>query len=398
MGRTDNQVKIRGFRIELGEIESVLSRHPSVCQCAVVLIEKGNGEKRLMAYVASDNGAPPSGELRSFLKMRLPDYMVPVDFVTMEHLPLTQNGKVDRKSLARLAPVSSRTDTYLAPGNATELRLSQLWEEILNVKPVGVDNDFFELGGHSLLTVQLISRMNAEFGIRIALTALFQSPTIRSLASAIRADRHSGNSSPLVPLGGSGTKLPIFCVHGLGGGVIDFLPLARLVGADQPVYGFEPDGDEPHQTSIVDIAARYRNAMTDKSNGPYCLLGWSFGGLVAFEMALQLTRAGREVALLALLDCLAPVPCNKAHYLQHPEGAEPVDLASFAVQLLDAAASVPREEIAVVRSEGELTAFLGRLQQAHILPSEVTIPDLLKWLRRSKREAKAAASYQPGVY
>ncbi|MBW4560438.1 MAG: amino acid adenylation domain-containing protein [Mojavia pulchra JT2-VF2] len=319
IGRVDNQVKIRGFRIELGEIEATLSQHPIVEQTAVTVREDVPGDKRLVAYIVpSSQPTPTINEWRSFLKQTLPDYMIPSSFVILKDLPLTPNGKVDRRVLP--APEFSRLEpqaTYVAPRNAAERQLIQIWEEVLRIQPIGIRDNFFELGGHSLLAVNLFWQIQKTFGQNLPLAILFQSPTVEALAQIICQEQLETNKasakttwSSLVPIQPKGSKPPLFCVHGVGGEVLCFRELAMHLGTDQPFYGLQPqglDGKQPPLTRVEDMAAHYiQEIQTIQPVGPYFLSGYSFGGNVAFEMAQQLHRQGQQVALLVMFDSCRP--------------------------------------------------------------------------------------------
>ena len=197
LGRIDNQVKIRGFRIELGEIEAVLAQHPDVLQAVVIVREDNPGNKYLAAYLVPklEAAAPPkSSELRSFLLAKLPDYMVPGAFVFLETMPLTPNGKIDRRVLP--APDSSlreQEDKFVAPSTPTEEILAAIWAEVLGLQLVGINDNFFDLGGHSLLATQIISRIREAFSIELPLRHLFEAPTIASLGQAIETARNAGS-------------------------------------------------------------------------------------------------------------------------------------------------------------------------------------------------------------
>jgi aspartate racemase len=302
IGRIDFQVKIRGFRVELGEIEAVLEKHPSVMQ-AVVIAREANGGKQLAAYVIAAPGAAP-GELRDYLKKQLPEYMVPADFVFVESLPLTPNGKVDRRGLPEPGfSGSDLTTGFIAPRNEDETKMARLWAQVLGKQAVGVRDNFFDLGGHSLLALRLTSRVEKDFGRKLTLTALIQAPTVEKMARLVRADKDSW--SPLVALQPAGTKPPFFFVHGLGGTVMRFHELSRHM-TGQPFLCFQAqgmDGELPVLDRVDAMAELYlthlRNAQPE---GPYYFGGYSFGGLVALEMARRLTDAGQEVGLLALVD------------------------------------------------------------------------------------------------
>jgi acyl carrier protein len=187
LGRIDHQVKIRGFRIELGEVESVLGRHPAVEEAVVIAREDVTGDKRLVAYVvASHESTPTFSELRSFLKEKLPDYMIPSAFVELDCLPLTPNGKVDRKGLP--APDNIRPElnaAYVVPRTETENAIANIWKEILKLKEIGIHDNFFDLGGHSLMATQILSRMNSLFQVNVKLRRIFETPTIEELAMII---------------------------------------------------------------------------------------------------------------------------------------------------------------------------------------------------------------------
>ncbi len=305
LGRLDHQVKIRGFRVELGEIEAVLSQHPTVRETVVIIREEVMGEKRLVAYVVpSQEPAPSTSALRGFVQQKLPDYMIPSRFVFLDSLPLTPNGKIDRRTLP--VPSEARDDcgsSYVAPHETVELQLVDIWEQLLGIHPIGTRDNFFDLGGHSLLAVRLVAEIEKAFGKNIPLAALFQAPTIEQLASTVHSPESSPPWSRLVPFQTGGSKTPFFCVHGAGE------DLAKLLGMDQPFYGMQPHGQDGWQapSKVEDMAADYiKGIQTIQPKGPYYLGGYSFGGMVVFEVAQQLHKQGEEVALLALLDPTKP--------------------------------------------------------------------------------------------
>ena len=326
LGRLDYQVKIRGYRIELGEIESLLSQHPEVKEAVVVAPEDEPGNQRLVAYVVpkpkSITQNLKSNDLRRFLKQKLPDYTIPSAFVVQSSLPLSLSGKVDRSALSALS-ISQEQHSFVAPRTATEATLTTLWAKVLNLKQVGIQDNFFELGGDSLLAIYLLEQVNQQFEQNLPLSDLFIAPTVEQFALLVKKnyrDLHSQNSplpwSPLVPLQPKGFKPPFFCVHPIFGVVLPYYELACHLGTEQPFYGLQPfgiDGLHSPLTSIEEMATRYIEAIRQiQPQGPYQLGGWSFGGLVAFEMAQQLYQAGEQVSLLAIIDTLAPVSSNQA--------------------------------------------------------------------------------------
>jgi amino acid adenylation domain-containing protein len=334
LGRIDEQVKIRGFRIELGEIEAVLNQHPGVREAVVLAKEEESSNKRLVAYITREveqdvsrpsKPAPTnptshiqnakSNDLHHFLQGKLPEYMIPSAFVMLEALPLLPNGKVDRHALKELnLDKTELTEAYIAPRTPTEEAIAKIWADVLNLERVGIHDNFFELGGDSLLAVSLMAQIHKQFERDLPLSALFLTPTVEGLASTLEQEADSLSWSPLVPIQAAGSKPPFFCVHPIFGVVFPYYQLAYELGFDQPFYGLQSlgiDGEQPPITCIEDMAACYIEALRKvQPSGPYFLGGWSFGGLVAFEMAQQLLSAGHKVALLAILDTLAPVPGN----------------------------------------------------------------------------------------
>jgi thioesterase domain-containing protein/acyl carrier protein len=250
--------------------------------------------------------------LRSYLKQKLPDYLVPAAFVLLAELPLTPNGKVDRRALPKLDDFGRDLEgAYAAPRDNLERQLANIWEKLLNVKPVGVNDSFFEMGGHSLLAVCLFAQIENRFGKHLPLATLFQSPTIEQLANVLREAEVSKTWSSLVAIQPLGFKPPLFCVHAAGANVLIYRPLSRHLGNDQPLYALQAqglDGNADPFTRIEEMATHYIEEMRAfQPEGPYFLLGASFGGLVIYEMAHQLLAQGQEVALMAMLNTNCPV-------------------------------------------------------------------------------------------
>ena len=314
LGRIDHQVKIRGFRIELGEIETVLRQHPAINETVVLAREDTPGDKRVVAYfVPTRDAAPTTSELRSFLKEKLPEYMLPSIFVTLRSMPLTPNGKVDRRALpapdqADFAP----TGTFAAPKDAVESRLVQMWESVLGVRPIGVRDNYFELGGHSLLAVKLMNRIEEAFGKTLPIATLLEAPTIELLAAILGRKGWTPPWSCLVPIQTRGSKPPFFCIHGINGAVVRFHDLSQYLGSDQPFYGLQAQGldaGHPCHARTEEMASHYVEEIRRvQPQGPYFLGGYSFGGAIAFEMAQQLAAQGQEDAVVILFDTHFPQP------------------------------------------------------------------------------------------
>ncbi len=279
LGRTDRQVKVRGLRIELGEIEHVLAAQPGVRQAAVVVKQPGALQARLVGYVVGD-GLDPE-RLRGDLAERLPLHMVPGTIVALPELPLTPNGKLDH---ARL-PDSQTETRFVAPRDGAESRLAAIWQAILGDRQIGVQDTFFGLGGNSLQTTQLIVRVRAEFAFELTLRDVFLHPTLGELAAHIGSGSPHRTSSPAVLLSRNGIGTPLFFVHAVGGSVAPYLPLAQHFDA---FYGLEHPGIHAFAgyRSLPDLAEQYADAVRAiQPRGPYRLGGWSFGGVLALEMA-----------------------------------------------------------------------------------------------------------------
>ncbi|HWF18044.1 MAG TPA: amino acid adenylation domain-containing protein, partial [Verrucomicrobiae bacterium] len=323
LGRADGQVKLRGFRIEPGEIETILNAHPEVRESVVIATGESANEKRLAAYFVSRKQSPPTAaELREFLRTKLPEYMLPSRFIPMEQLPLTQNGKVDRRALLAQPETRSAPEKKLSPPkDALEAELKEIWESVLGINPIGVEEKFFELGGHSLLAVRLVARLEKKFGRKLPLSMVFQAQTIAQMAQYLRSEPGSGSVSSVVAIQSGGTKPPLFFVHGVGGGMFwGYTNLARSLGPEQPVYVLKSramDGQEEF-SSIEQMAAQYVSDIRSmQPKGPYQLGGFCFGGIVAYEMARQFEAAGEQVAMLTVLNS-APPNSNYWHFQWTP--------------------------------------------------------------------------------
>src|SRR5262249_33409017 len=312
LGRIDHQVKLRGFRVELGEIEAVLGQHPAVHEVVVVVREDSPGDKRLAAYIVPrPEQTPEIVELRSYLKRKLPEYMLPSAFVRLNALPSTPSGKVDRLRLPPLDRARSQRESgYVAPLTCLEERLAKIWEHVLDVEPIGVTDNFFDLGGHSLLAVRLFVKIERRMARSLPLASIFEAPTVEQLAVMIGTAPASATSGCLVALHSQGKRPPLFCLSGLHGHAFRFRHFVRHLGDDQPLYGLQYpglDGETAPLTRVEDMAAELiRHIRQVQPRGPYFLCGYSFGGLVAYEIAQQLTAQGQPVAMLAFFDTLAP--------------------------------------------------------------------------------------------
>jgi aspartate racemase len=270
---------------------------------------------RLIAYVVPRvrSGGSISAELRDFLSQKLPEYMVPGSFMILDSLPLTASGKLNRRALPVVESLETRAGEtqIVAPETPLQNSLTAIWSELLGVKAIGINDNFFELGGHSLLAVRLFAQIEKRLGKRLPLATLFQAPTVAQLAGAIQKDWTAEWSSlvainPIERTQPTESKPPLFCVHALGGNVLEYYDLARHLGPEQPFYGLQSiglDGSRPPHTRVEEMAAHYIKEMRElQPEGPYFIGGRSLGGIVAFEMAQQLKAQSQAIGLLALLD------------------------------------------------------------------------------------------------
>jgi len=317
LGRMDNQVKLRGFRIELGEIEAQLTHHASVRAAAVVAREDAPGGKLLAAYVLAKNGKTPlASDLRKFLQTRLPDYMVPSVFVNLERFPLTPNGKVDRKGLPK-PQIESSTAKFFPPQTPNEVALAKIWGEVLGLQTIGLKDNFFELGGTSLLAMRLIVKIGSYFAKDIALNSIFIAPTIYQFSRLLN-EKPGASLTLSAGLRGHGSGVPLFYIpqfHGFG-----FMPADLVSHLKDEVRYFDGlyypgmKAGEPLPATVEEIAA-YLIPQIQKiwPQGPYKLMGWSFGGCIAYEIARQMKRKNLEVASVLLIDshALGPSRQNK---------------------------------------------------------------------------------------
>ena len=304
LGRPESAVKVRGQYVETAEVEAALLANPAVREAAVAGRPDRWGETRLVAYVVGE--ASPAA-LRGQLGRTLPASMVPSAFVRLDSLPLTSNGKIDRDALPDPEPARSGAHP---PRDRLELCLATIWEEVLKLRPVGIRDDFFELGGDSILALELVSQVESVCGQRLPISALLEAPTVARQAATLRDASWSPASPAIVALQPHGDRPGFFCAAGAATDVLSLAELPRHLGHDQPFYGLQPprqDGQRAALRTVDSLAAYFvREMRAMQPRGPYYLGGSSYGGIVAFEMAQQLVRAGEEVGLLALFDTRAP--------------------------------------------------------------------------------------------
>ncbi|MEM8736868.1 MAG: AMP-binding protein [Planctomycetota bacterium] len=323
-GRKDHQVKVRGNRVELQEVEAALEAHPHVRDALVLAKTDPGGSVRLVAYLVVNPGQELTAHLlRDHLKNLVARFAIPNLYLQLPEIPLTPNGKRNRLALpepdaAGVTHLPAGLDS-VAPANERERTLADIFARVLKTteKP-GVTLSFFDLGGDSLQAVSLILGIEKDLGVRLELATLISHPTVRQLAELLGGDTSSLDAAahaPVVgfhPLSPSRTKPPLFCLSGRGGSVICYHELARRLPDDQPVYGIQFPGVNAHETILDEVAPlaaeliRRMQTVQPPDHGPYRLLGYSFGAVVAYDMARQLHDAGQTVDYLGILDCQAP--------------------------------------------------------------------------------------------
>lgn len=307
VGRVDDQVKVRGFRVELGEVEAVLSTLPGVAAAAVTVV----GGDRLVAHLVPDGPEGLDGEaVRAAAAGLLPSYMQPSVYAPIDRLPLTKNGKLDRGRLP--VPEVRSAGAGRAPDTALEKSLCALFAEVLDLPHVDVDDGFFTLGGQSLRAARLVALIRRTLGLRAGIQDLFAAPSVAALAARLEAGGRQDSVTPLLTLrtGRARDRAPLFCVHpGAGIGWV-YTGLLDPIDPDQPVHALQAPTLRPQAAppaSVAELACDYvRQVREIQPSGPYRLLGWSFGALVAHAMAVRLQEEGEDVDLLALLDGYPP--------------------------------------------------------------------------------------------
>lgn len=296
LGRSDQQVKLRGFRIELGEIEHHLRNHPDISSVAVILHGKGSDAKLLAFYIPVSTKSIEWASFAAYLRPLLPDYMIPAHFIAVDAFPMTPNGKLDRNALSRTELELTQTPSadLLEARDIFEFRMASIWKTVLGLDHVSPQHHFFELGGHSLLAVRMMAMVNAEFGIQLPLVNLFHYPTLESFTRNLRTSTEGSTAWPtIIPLRkGTDSKKAIILIPGAGGNILYMQSLAMRLDVDIPVFGLQPpglDGVSAVCTTIEELASHYLDAVRDTiPERNVILVGHSFGGLLAFEMARQL--------------------------------------------------------------------------------------------------------------
>jgi amino acid adenylation domain-containing protein len=309
LGRSDFQIKLRGIRIEPTEIEMTLRQAPGIRDSIVAARELGKSEKSLIAYVVPTHPSQKLDleEIRRFLQTKLPDYMIPVGFVVLEALPVNLNQKIDRRALPDPTPENlASLKPFVAPKTDYEARLVKIWEDILGISPIGIQDNFFDVGGDSLQAVTLMMVIETTFGKTLPLSTLLTEPTVEQLAAVLQDSKPSDLHNSIVVLRQGGCLPPIFLIHDGEGETLLYRNLAMSLKADHPVYGIQPysQGGFPMlHTRLEEVIDYYTEQIQQvQPEGPYFLGGLCIGGYIGFEVARRLQKMGHTVGMVALID------------------------------------------------------------------------------------------------
>jgi amino acid adenylation domain-containing protein len=395
LGRTDRQVKVRGYRIELGEIEARLAEHPAVRAPIVLVREDAAGDRRLAAYYLADEPVAVEA-LKAHLAERMPGYMVPAAYVWMEAYPLTPNGKVDRKALPAPEGEAYPAREYQAPVGETEQALAGIWAEVLGTPRVGRGDNFFELGGHSLLAVRVISRVRQRLEAEVALADLFSHPTVESLAARLSGARRQLPDDRAVAIRPAGSQPPLFLAYEGAGSIAYAQVLHPHIDAEIPVYALpSPSSAVSPLGTVEGMAARLVQMIREvQPSGPYRLAGWSFGGVLAYEVAAQLIGGDEVVEFVGMFDSYHPAHAGAVS----DDAAQEHALLLHALRMAepaDAGGRADPDEAGVATGDVDLATFVTRCRENGLLPGHVTVEQARQMRDRLRNHHRAIREYSP---
>lgn len=391
LGRQDGQVKVRGYRIELGEIETALSKIDSIKSNAVITKEVRAGDVRIIAFLIPSSGKEfNESALREVLNQRLPKYMVPSHFVILDKLPLTLNGKIDKKTLGTMfTETKPLVEEVAQPAQSvskggTESELREIWQQVLNVSKINDEDNFFNIGGNSLLAVQLFSKIAQKFSLNLPLSLLLETSDFKSFAESVRRkiptqSMTSSTYTSLVPIKPTGSKNPVFSFHGVGGNVLNYVSLLPALDKERPLVGVQSmalNQDSKFYT-IEEMAAFYlKEIKSYQPVGPYYLSGGSMGGIVALEVAQQLKAQGDVIEKLVMFDTFGPRSNMKKFDINEKNFIERVTTALKY-----------RKRVLIHKLQTKLFKILG-----------ITIPLEIRLFQAELNNYRALWSYKPAEY
>jgi amino acid adenylation domain-containing protein len=409
LGRADKQVKVRGFRIEPGEVEhsitGLAARYPGIRDAAVVASTSHGGETFLAAFLVGAPETVTSGEILRELRSLLPGYMVPSHVEWLDSMPRTPSGKRDDEALRHrpLTRPRAAADGGMPPADGYERALLEVVADLLQLPGLGVDDNLFDLGATSLTAMRIVMTVEQRFGVQVPLSLLIEAPSVAAVAAHLRRAGAVATFNPLVPIRPPGragdSARPLFLVHPIGGNVLCYLPLAKHLPEDRPLYALQAGGAEPGSVpkdTVAELAASYLTAMRQvQPEGSYLIGGWSFGGLVAFEMARQLRQAGDELAGLIIIDTVMPDP-------EKFTGATDDFVLSWffwELLLLERGSDSPVEVIpAELGTHDEKFEFIAQYAaRLGVLPTSSSGALVRRLFDVYKANALAAVNYRPGL-
>ncbi len=422
VGRADHQLKIRGYRIEPGDVERALAQLPSVKRAVVIAREAEHREKRLVAYIVAETGTNISqSEVRAHLQQQLPEYMVPSACVFLRTLPLTANGKLDRRALPDPNANDAQLEqAYIAPRDQIESEIASIWETCLDTRRIGSLDNFFDRGGNSINALQCLNLIKERLGATVPIASFFLQPTLEGISKRVR----DGASDSLIAAPAIITLrstqasreragAPMFLVHPLGGHAIVYAELARAMKGEHVIYGvqspaasFNSNAAHWHVRSIEDLARQYVSQLKSvEPQGPYHLGGWSFGGLVAYEMARQLQEVEGSVASLALIDSFIP-NCrveNVSMPLREGDRPYPSYPAHFDDAQLLSSVFHPEDSLGVLdirqsTSDERLAAVLAHAKSYKLIPADADVSIAKRLATLIREHCAAGQRYVPSKY
>jgi len=383
LGRIGNQVKIRGYRIELDDIEENVRKISGIQDVAVQAKNIYNDFSLVCYFVTQPDENVNSTDIKNHLKSVLPAYMVPAFYMNLDALPLTENGKTDRKSLPT-PNTTSQQRTIIPAQNTAEVKILSIWKTVLNQEQISIDDDFYDIGGHSLLAAQLTNKIGDAFNVEPGHQFILTNTTIQEMANAItQKDIGTDNTSAIKLNNGTKNHHPLFLMHPVGGTVHCYMALKQVMDKRFSVYAFQSPGindvDEV-EVGIESIVEKYvAEILTIQPEGPYTLGGWCFGGVLACEAASQLKAMGKQISGVHVFDTRAPVIAN------HPDDGDDATLLSWFARDLavphNKILNIPADELRAIDIDEQFTHVLERAQAIGVLDGNIATEKLMNYFQ-----------------
>jgi amino acid adenylation domain-containing protein len=402
-GRKDQQVKIRGYRVEIREIENILNGFPSIEQALVLIPENTTSVNSVQAAILIRQGfIYDDHALRQWLSRHLPSYMIPVKFHVLDHFPLTSNGKMALKELNRMVEqTGDKRKPFTPPRDLTELRLVNIFKEILKLEEVSIEDGFFDLGGHSLLAIQLFAAIEKIFHIHLPLATIFERGSVMTLAELIRKSNGIQQTTSLVPIKPGNGKKQLFLVHPAGGNVLCYFELARELVKEYTVYGLQATGlYDKKVDNVGDMADYYlEEIILPACKDDVIFAGWSMGALIAFEMARHVAEISGENPRLMIIDQLAPVEESEQ---KENKLMDPVDrMLTFAgkvAHLVGRPLGISSASLNGKTSEEQSEVFLTAFKSVNLVPLDMRIDDFHGYLDMMIHHNEITSACRPGFF